>query len=72
MKRIGKEERKNPKYAQFTDDEIYMLSRQAMEASGQIMLYPGYTRIEKDIHKKLMNELIDERRYRDYYDEKDE
>lgn len=52
------------KYAFFTDDEIYVLSRQAIEASWEITMTGKYNEPEVKLHSRLMNELVDERRRR--------
>ena len=49
------------KYEHFSDDEIYMLSRQSIEASFNIMFNALYGEQEKKIHSNLMNELAMER-----------
>lgn len=55
---------KSKKYESFTDDEIYVLSRQAIEASWDITMTGKYNEPEVKLHNKLMNELIDERKRR--------
>ena len=52
------------KYEHFTDNEIYILSRQAIEGSYDIV--SEYPADEIEVHERLLNELIDERKRRDY------
>lgn len=49
------------KYKHFSDDEIYMLSRQTIESSYNIMFNAIYGEQEKVIHSKLMSEIAIER-----------
>ena len=53
------------RFINFSDDEIYILSRQAIESSANIVLTGRYSKEEQRIHNDLMNELIEERKYRD-------
>ena len=52
------------KYKHFSDDEIYILSRQSIEASYNIMCNALYGEQEKLIYSNLMNELAMERNRR--------
>lgn len=52
------------KYENFTDDEIYILSRQAIESSFEIVMSGNYQKAAAEIHNRLLNELIAERRDR--------
>lgn len=52
------------KYENFTDDEIYILSRQAIESSLEIVMSGNYQKAAAEIHNRLLNELIAERRDR--------
>lgn len=54
----------NNRFKEFSDDEIYMLSRQAIEGSFEIVIGDKYSKEEKQIHSKLINELADERKKR--------
>lgn len=54
------------RFKDFTDDEVYMLSRQAIEASFEIMMKSRYNEYEAKIHSALMNELADENKLREY------
>jgi len=48
------------KFEHFTDDELYILKRQAMESSWEICSCGGYSEYNVKLHGKLMNEIIDE------------
>lgn len=52
------------KYQQFSDDEIYILSRQAIESSFEITMTGKYDDAEISTHIKILNELISERKLR--------
>ena len=54
------------RFKEFTDDEVYVLSRQAIESSYNIICEKNYNEDEIKIHTDLMNELVDERKLRDY------
>jgi hypothetical protein len=54
------------KYKGFTDNEIYILSRQAIESSYEITMIGKYPEDEQEIHSQLLKELIDERKRRGY------
>lgn len=56
------------KYALFNDDEIYMLKRQAMESSYNIVMTGRYNEDEIKIHTMLLNELSDEDKKRQKLD----
>lgn len=43
----------------FSDDELYMLKRQALESSYNIVMTKKYDKEQIDMHQKLMNEIID-------------
>ncbi len=61
------------RFENFTDDELYMLSRQAIESSAEIVvLSDSYTEYQRHIHDKILNELLEERKIRDkiYYDKR--
>ena len=53
------------RFLNFSDDEIYILSRQAMESSANIVLTDRCSKEEQRMHNDLMNELIEERKHRD-------
>ena len=53
------------KWENFTDEEIYMLKRQAMEGSFEIVMTGKYSESEKRIHNELLNGVIDEIKRRD-------
>jgi hypothetical protein len=57
---------KERRFINFTDDEVYMLSRQSIESSWNIVCEKSYDKEEIKIHTNLMNELIEERKIRDY------
>ena len=52
------------RFEMFTDDEVYILSRQSIESSSQIVMFERYTEEEVKMHEDLMNELLEERKYR--------
>lgn len=47
------------KFEHFTDDELHILKRQAIEASWEICS-SGYSEYKVKLHGKLMNEIINE------------
>lgn len=62
------------KYEHFTDDELYMLSRQAIESSYEIVESGSYSKEEILLHEKILNEIIEEQKRRkneicEYYHE---
>ena len=48
------------KFEHFTDDELYILKRQAMESSWEICSCGAYSEYNVKLHGKLMNEIISE------------
>lgn len=52
------------KYELFTDDELYMLSRQAIESSYEIVESERYSEEEILLHEKILNEIIEEQKRR--------
>jgi len=48
------------KFEHFTDDELYILKRQAIESSWEICGCGAYNEFEVRLHEKLMNEIADE------------
>jgi len=48
------------KFEHFTDDELYILKRQAIESSWEICGCGAYNEFEIRLHEKLMNEIADE------------
>ena len=48
------------KFKHFTDDELYILKRQAIESSWIIIMSGKYNDSEGITHSRLMNEIIDE------------
>ena len=52
------------RFKEFSDEEIYILSRQAIESSYEILMSETYNESEQDLHRKLLNELISERKLR--------
>lgn len=48
------------KFENFTDDELYILKRQAIESSWEICGCGSYLEFEVRLHEKLMNEIADE------------
>ena len=53
------------RFQMFTDEEVYMLSRQAIHGSYAIMQEVLYSAKERKIHGKLLNELLYERKLRE-------
>ena len=47
-----------------TDAELYILSRQCVESSYEIMMSGKYTQSEQKIHGELMNEIFEARKIR--------
>ena len=45
------------KFEHFTDDELYILKRQAIESSCKIVMSGKYNDYEGKIHNQLMNEI---------------
>ena len=56
---------KERRFIDFTDDEVYMLSRQSIESSWNVVMEDRYDKDECKIHNDLMNELLEERKIRD-------
>ena len=54
------------RFKDFTEDELYMLKRQSIESSFNIMELDAYTNCQCVIHKDLMNEILEEFRRRQY------
>lgn len=52
------------RFAGFNDDEVYMLSRQAIHGSFEIVMGDKYTDTETKTHGALINELVGERKRR--------
>lgn len=48
------------KFEHFTNDELYILKRQAIESSWEICGCGSYNEFEVRLHEKLMNEIINE------------
>ena len=53
------------RFKEMTDDEVYILLRQAVESSFNIVMSGRYNKYECKLHKDLMNELIDELKKRE-------
>ena len=53
------------RFEKFTEDEVYILFRQATESSAEIVLSDNYNKQEIKIHNDLLNELIDELKRRE-------
>jgi hypothetical protein len=47
------------RFSAFTDDELYMLKRQAIESSYEIEISGKYSEKEKAMHNAILNEIID-------------
>lgn len=46
------------RFKEFTDDELYMLKRQAIESSFEIVMMDKYEEELVKIHGELLNEII--------------
>ena len=53
------------RFDKFTENEVYILFRQAMESSAEIVMMGNYNQEEIKIHNDLLNELIDELKRRE-------
>jgi hypothetical protein len=53
------------RFDQFTENEVYILFRQAMEASAEIVMMGNYNKQEIKLHNNLLNEMIDELKRRE-------
>ncbi len=47
------------RFDKFTDDELYILKRQSIESSCNIVMSGDYNEHEIEIHGVLINEIID-------------
>lgn len=56
---------KQRRFLMLSDDEIYILKRALIESSGQIALSGFYDDLEIKMHGNLLNEIVDEIKYRD-------
>lgn len=56
---------KNDKFQYFSDAELYVLKRHAIESSYEIVMTDKYSKDVKKIHGVLMNEIIEEIKRRD-------
>jgi len=52
------------RFKAFTDNEVYILSRMAMESSFEITCTGNYNKFQAELACDLLNELIKERRIR--------
>ena len=52
------------RFSSFNDEELYMLKRQAIESSWNIVCEDRYSKEEVEVHSNLVNEIIDECRRR--------
>lgn len=50
------------RFKEFTDEEIYILFRAFMESSYEFNMTDKYSKEEADIHTKILNELLEERK----------
>ena len=50
------------RFKEFTDDEIYMLRRMAMESSWNIVMKGKHSEEEVKLHNDLLNEIHSERK----------
>lgn len=46
------------KFKYFTDDELYILHRMAVESSYEIMHNDLYNDYERKLHNRLLNEMV--------------
>ena len=53
------------RFDQFTENEVYILFRQAMESSAEIVMMGNYNQEEIKLHNNLLNEMIDELKRRE-------
>lgn len=56
------------RFSDFSGQEVYMLSRALIESSAEIQFSERdrYSADEKKVHNDLLNEILRERRRRDY------
>lgn len=54
------------KFEHFTDDELYMLKRQALGSSWKIIMTGEYNEFEKKVHNQIINEINNEIKRREY------
>ena len=54
------------RFGHFSDEELYMLSRATIESSYCITMGDNYSEEQQEVHNNLLNELILERKERDY------
>lgn len=47
------------RFNDFTENELYMLKRQAIESSANIVMTSKYTSEEIEIHNRLLSEIIE-------------
>lgn len=57
---------RNERFKLFSNDEMYMLKRQAIESSFNIVCEERYSDEEVKIYDALLNEIVDECRLREY------
>ena len=48
------------RFKEFTDDELYVLKRQAVESSWEIIMSGNYAEDLTPIHSKIWNEVLEE------------
>lgn len=48
------------KYKGFSNEELYMLKRQAIESSNEILTSYFYSEEQKKLHECLLNEIVEE------------
>lgn len=53
------------RFSEFTDEELYILERQAVESSFSIVMEDKYSQNEIETHKRLINEIIQAIKERD-------
>ena len=48
------------KFEYFTDEELYILKRQALISSFEIVCSDKYIKFKQEIHTQLMHDILDE------------
>ena len=54
------------RFGHFSHEKLYMLSRATIESSDCITMGDNYSEEQQEVHNNLLNELILERKERDY------
>ena len=56
---------KQRRFLMLSDDEIYILKRALIESGRQIALSGFYDDLEIKMHENILNEIVDEIKYRE-------